>query len=535
MMASLPCRLANAVAGCVGDHASDAVVAALTRPRSWRRFPSDSASFRSVVTCAAAATGAEPTPLAPIMPSGARVAGNFSNGEDGRDASTRLVVQRDSNDYRRPRLLTAASAWRRRYVKLNECADRGDLRNAELVFSEIAADTPGHSIRLAFNTMLKACAHSGNFTKACEWYERMLFCGVTPNIKSFGKMIDAAAKSGNLAAARQWYGFALLNVGGQCPDLLGLMMIDACAEAGLPEEAAAWLVRLKAADIPLDVIAYNSVLKAFARLDVEAAEAAEVWLRKMCAACVVPNTISYNIIIDVNVRARRMTDAVQWYERLCAAGLRPTALSFSTLIRGFVQHAKADDAAAWLSKMSKAQIQPEAATYNAVMNAFATDGDHRGAIRWLHAMTAENVTPDLISYNTVLKALARAGRAEEAVGWLSKCEDARHVPSIISFTSAIGACSRAKPPRPDLSEYLYRRAAIAGCIDVSTDAAVIGSHGGGPPLRGSRRFAGEGAGSLRSAPSIRLLEGSAQKALGAARLAELRMELAAEAAAGRLQ
>ena len=54
---------------------------------------------------------------------------------------------------------------------------------------------------VAFSTLIKACAQSGNVEAAEKWLRTMMDSGVEPDVVSFSTVINACAQAGNVQAA----------------------------------------------------------------------------------------------------------------------------------------------------------------------------------------------------------------------------------------------------------------------------------------------------------------------------------------------
>merc|ERR1719506_2045256 len=95
---------------------------------------------------------------------------------------------------------------------------------------------------MVYNTLLKACANSGEVHRATAWYRRMTSESIRVNHKTFGKVIEAAAKCGCIKSARAWFDVMAKEYGSNT--IAFNIVIDACAKASCSQEAAWWLDRM---------------------------------------------------------------------------------------------------------------------------------------------------------------------------------------------------------------------------------------------------------------------------------------------------
>ncbi|CAJ1441417.1 unnamed protein product [Effrenium voratum] len=190
---------------------------------------------------------------------------------------------------------------------LNIAAEKGDVAAAERIFEEIREKVPKKEMRLAVNTVIKACAAAGDLKKAEEWLQRLQDMNIQPNAKGIVKVADAASKAGDLERCQFWFqecdrmGFPeeqwlpylgiTLNAAGPAEQLQlremlqarGLQltgrdytrMITALAQTGDTDGAEEVLNEMQRARLSPYLPAYTSVLEAYAKLgDLPGAERA---------------------------------------------------------------------------------------------------------------------------------------------------------------------------------------------------------------------------------------------------------------------
>merc|ERR1719379_3090482 len=73
---------------------------------------------------------------------------------------------------------------------INSAAKKGDLKSAEALMSELAAQHLVPDV-VSFNAVIHACAKLGDVKRAETWLEKMQPAGVQPNPISFNILLDA--------------------------------------------------------------------------------------------------------------------------------------------------------------------------------------------------------------------------------------------------------------------------------------------------------------------------------------------------------
>lgn len=129
------------------------------------------------------------------------------------------------------------------FERFNELAERAEVKKAALLFPKIIPSVRPGQKRMAWNTMIKACANAGNLEEAERTFANMQAAHVAPNVQTFGKLIEAAAKSGNDVAADHWLD-QLQKRGFELNRIVLSEMIDAAAKAFQAESAEMWLRRM---------------------------------------------------------------------------------------------------------------------------------------------------------------------------------------------------------------------------------------------------------------------------------------------------
>ncbi|CAJ1366436.1 unnamed protein product, partial [Effrenium voratum] len=140
----------------------------------------------------------------------------------------------------RPGRLGAAA----QFAELNKWAAVGDVRAARTAFDELRPCVPPKRQTFLWNTMLKAHAIAGDINGASAHFSAMRSQRVAVTSRTLGKLIRCAAEARRPEQAVQF-----LEQGsgqGVCESLIAYTsVVDAFAKAGQPVEAEAWLRQMK--------------------------------------------------------------------------------------------------------------------------------------------------------------------------------------------------------------------------------------------------------------------------------------------------
>ncbi|CAE8625747.1 unnamed protein product [Polarella glacialis] len=391
--------------------------------------------------------------------------------------------------------------WPGQLELLNERAEAGDVAGAEAIFAEIAASVPHRKKTMLYNTVLKACANQGAQARAAHWFRTMRGERVRVNDRTFGKLAEAGAKCGDPAAAQRW----LRRLGAEADAAKLNMLIDACAQAGMPTEAAQWLEQMQLSRVQPDMVSYNSVIKAYSR--VGQASTAELWLFKASQSQLHPTAVTFRSLIDAYAKLGKTEDAErclramgvsQWapdlvahnslinacakasqpllavahFERLAAQRLRPDVVTFTGLAESFARAGRPAEASDWLRQAATARLQLNAVPFNIVIAAWGRAGDLAAAEKLLKQMAVEGLVPTLEAFNSLMHSCALRGDVSGASAWLSQAAAARLEPDAVSYTCIINACAQARDPDGALSWFRQMLAAHVRPTEVTCGSLV---------------------------------------------------------------
>jgi len=289
--------------------------------------------------------------------------------------------------------------------RLDAAAEVGNVADAEALLHRASPLVSAPRQRtMLYNTVLKACARSGDVARAEHWHDTMVNEGVQVNHKSFGKLIEAAAKLGQVGPAESFFRRLCANV------------------TETPRGAA---THASAAARPNKIIVgpskYNAVIHASAKSS--DARRSACWLERM-AATMQPDDIAYNSTITASARAGDAAGAGRLFRRMCADAVEPSQTTYNGLIHAHARGSDAQGVHEWLARSVVARLHPTTVTYNILADACSRVDDAPAAERFVRGIAAARVQPSAAMYESlVARDLARAPM------WLARSIAARLCPS----------------------------------------------------------------------------------------------------------
>ncbi|CAJ1396511.1 unnamed protein product [Effrenium voratum] len=377
--------------------------------------------------------------------------------------------------------------------EMNQHAEMGHVACAERCFQALRGQVPRWHLRLLHNTQIKACANAGQLREALMCFSRMQQEGVHASARTLGKLMSCAARGGHVSWTLRLLERLAPEVGldaaclgslidalarsGRAQELSNLVegldldrkafgaAIKAFAEAGDPQQAAAWLLRMPSPDLE----AFNTVLHAFARQG--QVEEAEAWLRRAEEADLQPNEVSYTCVLDACAKAGDGAAAPRLLRRAQLAQVTPGAAMFGAAIDACASQGQLQEAEALLNEMQARGLPATLSSFNGLVKACSRAKKATQAEAWLQKAESAKLRPDAQMLNTVLSACAKAQDVQRCVHWLDNMQSRKVQPSAVAFTSAISACGRRAEHR-QMAEEIWRR---LSCAPVAPDQRLLGA------------------------------------------------------------
>ncbi|CAK9083522.1 Pentatricopeptide repeat-containing protein At1g63130, partial [Durusdinium trenchii] len=350
--------------------------------------------------------------------------------------------------------------------ELNVHAEVGDVAQAEECFQELQRlpGSRGPKRRMLHNTMLKACANAGAFRRALVFFSRMQLQGVRASPRTLNKLLICAARSNELSWQQRLLKEAASELGLQADQISLAAVLDLLARQGQATEAAELV---EASNVVPDQKTLGTMVKAFAKADKP--QEAVAWLERMKE----PDLEHFQTVAHGFARQGQVPEVELWLSRATHASHPPDLVGYGCLVDACAKASQVQPAIDALSRARAAQLQPNSTMYNSALDACAKQGNVLKAeelfktIKAQHLVTLEGITsmvratrsrawqeseawlasareaqlePDTQLINVIISACAKASSAERCIFWLDEMQRRSLAPNAVTFSSALGAC-----------------------------------------------------------------------------------------------
>lgn len=159
----------------------------------------------------------------------------------------------------------------------------------------------------------------------------------------------------------------------------------------------------RTAEIPLDVIAYNTMMRGYAlsgksRLCLQLYE-------QMCSAGLAPSDVTFGVLLDACVGEDMLEEARRVFEDLRASSTALNVVHYTTFIKGLVRAGSLDEARGLIVEMHRTpKTRPDVITYSTLAKAYAERGSVDDAYGLLEMMRRQGIEPDCVLFNITLSA-----------------------------------------------------------------------------------------------------------------------------------
>lgn len=154
-------------------------------------------------------------------------------------------------------------------------------------------------------------------------------------------------------------------------------------------------------NVPMDAIAYNTLMKGFANVG----DLANCFGKygEMRRAQIMPNEMTFGILLDACIDDKQMDYARRVFSDLRESGLSLNVILYTTFIKGLVNAGELDEAMEILDEMcAKSTAKPDLVTFSTLVKAHASVGNVVDCARLLDRMVKMGINPDSVLFNTIL-------------------------------------------------------------------------------------------------------------------------------------
>lgn len=290
-----------------------------------------------------------------------------------------------------------------------------------------------------YTSLIEAYGRKRFFEKAESIFNKMLEEGPSPTALTYQTIIGALIKGDKFGDAERIFS-SISEVAGANVKLdqkLCNLMIHCYGKSGKVDEASRLSRKMKAMDIPLSVVTFNSLISCQ-----PCVKDAENVFRQMQRAKIEPDVFSYTSRIKAFSKARRADEAHYFFKAMVKSGIRPNRAAYNALLDAFATSKMVEEAQSIFKQMKRERCSPDLLSYTTLMNAYVNVSNMDKAQQVLEQMKMSGIQPNIISYGTLIKGYAEKGDLDGMVNKYKEMlnEDIR--PNQTVFTIMINAFGR---------------------------------------------------------------------------------------------
>ncbi|XP_002466528.2 pentatricopeptide repeat-containing protein At3g49730 [Sorghum bicolor] len=200
---------------------------------------------------------------------------------------------------------------------------------------------------------------------------------------------------------------------------------------GKLDEAKHVLARMKAADVALDVVAFNTLLAGFVA-DGRFEDAFELTGQMEQRGCP-PNAVSYTTLIQGLGARGRVDEAMRVFVEMRRKGCAPDAVTYGTLVSTFCKAGKISQGYEFLDAISRDGLRVDAAVYHGFFVAHEKKEQLEECLELMERMRECRCPPDLKIYNVVIRLACRLGETKQAMSLWNEMETGGLSPGVDTF------------------------------------------------------------------------------------------------------
>lgn len=165
-------------------------------------------------------------------------------------------------------------------------------------------------------------------------------------------------------------------------------MINACAAAGLYQEAENLLLSMQNCSCSPDSLTYLAMIRAYAESKKYAE--AEKTIMSMQQEGISPKCAHFNLVLSAYSRAGSMVEADRIYRKIVSCGLNPDLDSISSMLRGYLDFGLVEDGISFF-KRECSSVGPDRFLLSAAIHLFRSVGNEPQADELLRTMKNSGV------------------------------------------------------------------------------------------------------------------------------------------------
>jgi pentatricopeptide repeat protein len=235
-----------------------------------------------------------------------------------------------------------------------------------------------------YGSVLKGFSHQKRFDRVWSVYQEMLEHNLQFSIVTFNTLLDACARSGEMARIPVLLD-SMMGQGLQ-PNLItyGIVIKGYCQENRLEEALQVWESMVSTTEFQPDEIMYNTILDGCARKGLY--DRGMALLVEMEKSGIRPTNFTLSVLVKLTSRANLLDRSFEICKEISAKyKFRLNIHVFNNLIQGCATHNQLERAFAVLDQLVRERVRPDVRTYTLLIKACTATREGKHAAGLLRA------------------------------------------------------------------------------------------------------------------------------------------------------
>eukprot|EP00449_Zooxanthella_nutricula_P000995 CAMPEP_0198511766 /NCGR_PEP_ID=MMETSP1462-20131121/15015_1 /TAXON_ID=1333877 /ORGANISM="Brandtodinium nutriculum, Strain RCC3387" /LENGTH=920 /DNA_ID=CAMNT_0044241149 /DNA_START=77 /DNA_END=2836 /DNA_ORIENTATION=- len=321
---------------------------------------------------------------------------------------------------------------------LDACVAVHDLDRLGKVFGMMATFSVAVSA-VTLGTMIKAFGQCGRLNLCHETWNSMLAADVRPTIVTYGCYIDACTRNHDMKAADRVLA-QMVESGLQPNVVIYTSLVRGCAHARDPARALRLYEDMRAANIPLNRMSFNTLLDIVARTPETVARVHDL-LRDMRADNIEADVVTCSVLVKASCESGDAKHAISLFRELRKHGMAFDEVAFNTLMLACSNSGMYDEAAQIFEEMVEADVRPTQVTASILVKMYGRAQEVDKALEVVERIKKDyGMTPNLHVYTCMIQACGRNQHVRRSWRVFGQMLLSGVVPDAIVFGTVIHGC-----------------------------------------------------------------------------------------------
>lgn len=327
------------------------------------------------------------------------------------------------------------------------------------------------SDEILLNSVLETCTRHKEIRRLETILNQFSKSNLRASVSTYGSLIKACGSLKNLPQC--WAHWKTMQERGLEPTAIVLgCMLDALVCNGQVEKAVDLLNEWKAR-VPPNAIMYSTITKGFASSGQH--KRAMATLREIRAANMKMTTVVYNSVIDAQARAGAMEEISELFEMMEADGVTPDSISWATLVKAHCVQGDLNKAFEIFRLTLKNSATKDSMIYNNILDGCIRHSRFDLAETLLEEMETTDIVPSNYTFGIVVKLYSRRRSIEKAFEVIERMSTKFKIaPNNQVRTCLMCACLNANKPDRAMQVFEELKASPSGADGKAYSVLISG-------------------------------------------------------------